>query len=96
MSSSLFVIATITANHGHAQKVHAALNRAIAPTRAEQGCERYELFKDNNNDHRLVLQEQWVNKAALEAHFLTSHFKALVENISPIASIEIAELDLIA
>ncbi|MCW3479215.1 antibiotic biosynthesis monooxygenase [Neisseriaceae bacterium JH1-16] len=89
-------MATVTAKPNHAQQIHSELNNMLLPTRAEAGCERYELFRDVKDDHRFVLQEQWQSKAALEAHFLTPHFKALVEAITPIATVEISELNYVA
>jgi len=78
MSAPLFVLATITAKPNHARQVREAIHSALAPTRAENGCDRYDLLSDNNNDHRFVLQEEWRSKAALKAHFLTEHFKTLL------------------
>ncbi|MFZ4537090.1 putative quinol monooxygenase [Propionivibrio sp.] len=95
MNTTLFVIATITAKPDQAQPVRAAIDLIVPPTRAEDGCIRYDFLVDNNNDHRFVIQEQWRNKAALEAHMLTAHFKALVESIGSLAAIEISELSLL-
>lgn len=94
MNSTLYVIATITANPGHAPAVRKAIELIVPPTRAEDGCIRYDFLADNNNDHVFVIQEQWQSKAALNAHMLTEHFKALVESIGTIASINVAELSL--
>ncbi|MET1076445.1 MAG: putative quinol monooxygenase [Pseudomonas sp.] len=96
MSSILFVLATFTAKPGHAQQVREAITRALAPTRAEQGCICYDLLVDNSNDHRFVLKEEWQSKADLNAHFLTEHFKVMVECITPLAEVEIAELNFVA
>lgn len=92
MSPDLFVLATIIAHPNQAQQVCDAIKDALAPTRAEAGCRGYDLLADNGNDQRFVLQEKWLDKAALDAHFQTEHFKTLVERISPIASIEVVEL----
>ena len=94
MNTTLFVIATITANPGHALAVRKAIELIVPPTRAEDGCIRYDFLADNNNDHGFVIQEQWQSKAALNAHMLTEHFKALVDSIGPIASIKVSEFSL--
>ncbi|NHQ84726.1 antibiotic biosynthesis monooxygenase [Iodobacter sp. HSC-16F04] len=96
MSSPLFVLATIIAKPDHAQKVSDAIQLALPPSRQEEGCHRYDLLLDNSNDHRFVIQEQWQNKAALNAHMQTEHFKKLVESIAPLANIDVAELNLLA
>ncbi|STQ89451.1 putative quinol monooxygenase [Iodobacter fluviatilis] len=96
MSSPLFVLATIIAKPNHARQVSDAIQLVLAPSRQEEGCYRYDLLQDNSNDHRFVIQEQWQNKAALNAHMQTAHFKALVESIAPLANIDVAELNLLA
>jgi quinol monooxygenase YgiN len=93
MNSSLFVIAKITAHAGHAAPVRAAIERIIAPTRAEAGCQGYDLFLDRSNDHCFLLQEQWQNKDALDGHMETAHFKTLVASIVSIADLDVKELD---
>ena len=94
MNKTLFVIATITANPGHALPVRQAIELIVPPTRAEDGCIRYDFLADNNNDHGFVIEEQWQSKAALEAHMRTAHFKALVDSIGPVASIKVSEYSL--
>ncbi len=94
MNTTLFVIATITANPGHAQTVRQAIELIVPPTLAEEGCIRYDFLADNNNDHGFVIQEQWKSKAALDAHMLTEHFKVLVASIGSIASINVSEFSL--
>ena len=94
MNTTLFVIATITANPGHSQSVRKAIELIVPPTRAEDGCIRYDFLADNNNDHGFVIQEQWQSKAALDAHMLTAHFKVLVESIGSIANINVSEFSL--
>jgi quinol monooxygenase YgiN len=96
VNTTLFVIAKITANPGHAQQVRSAINLIIAPTRAEAGCIAYVALCDNSNDHCFVIEEQWQGKDALNAHMLTEHFKTLVASIGSIAAIEISELSLLA
>ncbi|MCX7207782.1 MAG: putative quinol monooxygenase [Proteobacteria bacterium] len=96
MNSPLFALATIIAKPNHAQQVSAAIQLALASSRQEAGCHRYDLLLDNSNDHRFVIQEQWQNKAALNTHMLTNHFKTLVESIAPLADIDVAEFSLLA
>ncbi|MQR02435.1 putative quinol monooxygenase [Glaciimonas soli] len=72
----------MTAKPKHTHQVSEAINAAIAPTRAESGCDRYDLLLDNNNDHRFVLHAEWQNKAALDAHFTTDHFNTLIKHLT--------------
>jgi quinol monooxygenase YgiN len=96
VNTTLFVIAKITANPGHARQVRAAIELIIAPTRAEAGCISYLGLCDNSNDHCFVVEEQWQSKDAHNAHMLTEHFKALVASIGSLAAIEISELSALA
>ncbi|AMC35213.1 putative quinol monooxygenase [Janthinobacterium sp. B9-8] len=96
MSNPLFVLATIIAKPNHAQQVADAIRLALAPSRQEEGCHRYDLLLDNQDNQRFIIQEQWQNKAAHNAHMLTAHFKTLVECIAPLASIEVTKLSLLA
>lgn len=73
--------------------MRAAIERIIAPTRAEAGCQRYDLFLDRSNDHCFLLQEQWQNKVALDGHMETAHFKTLLTSIAAIADLDVKELD---
>lgn len=74
MTERLSVIATIVAAPGAEAEVEALLRPMVAPTRAEPGCLRYELYRDA--DGAFVLFETYADKAAQEAHRATPHYKA--------------------
>lgn len=73
------------------QKVIALYHELIAETHKEQGCISYELYQDTENPCILTMIETWENKACLEAHFVTEHFKRLVPEIG---KLKISEKDL--
>lgn len=50
------------------------LDGMVAPTRAEPGCRRYDLFEEE--DGSLHLLECYDDRAALEHHRETDHYKA--------------------
>jgi quinol monooxygenase YgiN len=48
----------------------------LTPTRAESGCELYELYESDSR-RRFYLYETWERQAALDRHVTTPHFKRL-------------------
>jgi len=50
-----------------------------APTRAEPGCLRYDLYQSPNRTHEFLRFEIWASSAALEAHKQTPHLRASFE-----------------
>jgi quinol monooxygenase YgiN len=48
----------------------------LAPTRAESGCELYELYESDSRG-RFYLYETWESRAALDRHLATPHFERL-------------------
>ena len=50
--------------------------RLLAPTHAEPGCKRYELYESDATG-RFYLYETWESQAALDQHMASPHFKRL-------------------
>lgn len=50
-----------------------------APTRAEPGCIRYDLYQSSEAKHEFVRLEVWKSSEALEAHKQTPHLRASFE-----------------
>jgi quinol monooxygenase YgiN len=48
----------------------------LTPTRAESGCELYELCESDSRG-RFYLNETWESQAALDRHMKTLHFQRL-------------------
>jgi quinol monooxygenase YgiN len=78
------VLIQATVKEGETEKFIAAFAAAIAPTRAEEGCARYELNRIAGENFSFVVHEQWKNLAALKAHMETPHTKKLLETIMPL------------
>lgn len=68
-------------NKDNLEKVIALYRELITETHKEQGCISYELYQDTENPCILTMIETWENKASLEAHFVSEHFKRLVPEI---------------
>ena len=52
---------------------------------AEAGCHAFEVHVAEEDPHRILLYEQYLDEAALAAHRDTAHFKEIVEGeIAPL------------
>ena len=62
--------------------------RCADPRRS--GNRGYILHQDLDNPARFFLYETWVSREALNAHFMTPHFKALDQNVKPLVGRELS------
>jgi quinol monooxygenase YgiN len=72
------VAAQYTVKEGNEKQVIDILKKMIPISRAEPGCRFYSVNQSTDNPRKLLLYEQYVNKAGYEAHMATDAFK---ENI---------------
>ena len=63
---------------GRAGDLREALLALVGPTRAEDGCELYDLHDDPADPHRFVFYEIWSTPAAHAAHDRTEHVQGIV------------------
>ncbi|MDI2128251.1 putative quinol monooxygenase [Yinghuangia seranimata] len=75
---TLTVIAAFEAKAGREDDLRTALEAMIEPSVAEPGCIGYEPYVDPNRPERMVIVEEWDDRAALDFHFTTPHFKHVV------------------
>jgi quinol monooxygenase YgiN len=74
--SEVCVIARFVARTGTEDQLRALLEGMLAPTHAEPGCKRYDLYESDTKG-RFFLSERWESQAALDLHLATPHFKRL-------------------
>lgn len=74
-SEKLIIIAKIIAKPGKTELVKESLIKLIKPTRAEEGCEVYDLQQDNQDPNTFLFYEVWQNKKMWEAHMKMPHLK---------------------
>jgi quinol monooxygenase YgiN len=72
------VIARFVAREQKENELRSLLEDMLAPTRAESGCELYDLYESDTKG-RFYLRETWTSQAALDQHIATPHFKRLKE-----------------
>jgi len=94
---SLSVVATISAKSGFRAEVRQALDKLIAPSRAEAGCLQYDLHIVRDNPDSFVMIERWQDDATLDRHMATAHFAALGAALDgKVTGVDIVRLDLVS
>jgi quinol monooxygenase YgiN len=63
----------IQAAPGKTDQLRTVLKSMLAPSRAEAGCEFYNLFESHVPGH-FIFHELWTTQAALDAHNQTAHY----------------------
>jgi quinol monooxygenase YgiN len=74
--AKVHVIARFVAREGRENQLRALLQGMLAPTRAESGCELYDLY-ESDSPGRFYLNETWESRDALDRHLATPHFQRL-------------------
>jgi quinol monooxygenase YgiN len=72
-TTTLHVIARIKAKREHVDAVRDILTGFVAPTRAEDGCLRYDLLQNNSDPADFTFVEEWSGQPALDAHSKSQH-----------------------
>ena len=72
----LISIAVLKAKAGRRDDLRAALSALVPPTRQEPGCLDYTLFELSDEPGSFYMRESFENRAALDTHFATPHFRA--------------------
>ena len=79
------ITALLTARPGHAEEL-ATLLLGMAPLcRAESGTLRWDIWQDQTQSDRFVLDELYVDEAAVARHRDTVHYKAYLLRIGDLA-----------
>lgn len=84
MTSTIHVIARITARPDTVADVRALLRDLLEPTRQEPGCLRYTLLHNPNDPTAFTFVEEWADAAALDAHFATAHVQTALAVAPPL------------
>jgi quinol monooxygenase YgiN len=93
MSAEVKIIALLTAKAGCADALAALLHDMLEPSRAEPGNLRYDLWRDQADPARFVLDELYTGEAAIAAHRATPHFQTYLSRIGDLAERQAFLLD---
>jgi quinol monooxygenase YgiN len=74
---SFVLIVKMLAKEGNEDEAAATMVELAKATRKELGCELYIPSQDPENPRSLIFYEQYVDKAAFEAHGASPHFQEL-------------------
>lgn len=85
MSNPVKIVAILTARPGQVETLQALLAGMVAPSRAEPGNLRWDIWRDQADATRFVLDELYVDNAAVAAHRQTSHFQNYFARINDLA-----------
>jgi len=68
------LIVILRAREGQETLLEAELRAMVGPTRKEDGCVRYDLYRSVDTPGALLLHEVWASREAHTAHTYTPHF----------------------
>lgn len=85
MTNHAKITAILTAKPGKADELQALLFSMVAPCRAESGNLRWDIWQDQADSSRFVLDELYTDTAAVAAHRATPHFKDYLAKINDLA-----------
>ena len=85
MAAPVKIMAILAARPGRAHELKALLFGMVDACRAEQGNLRWDVWQDEADPSRFVLDELYTDKAAVAAHRETPHFKDYFSKINDLA-----------
>ncbi|GLQ08817.1 antibiotic biosynthesis monooxygenase [Devosia yakushimensis] len=74
----IYVVATLRIRPESLEAMAEAAIPAIAATRREPGCRFYDMHASITDPERVTFIERWSTRAALEAHFASTHVAAFL------------------
>lgn len=86
MSNCVKVVGILTARPGKADALCTLLEGLIAPSRAEPGNLRYDLWVDQSDPSCFILDELYADSTANSAHRETPHYQAYLSRINDLAN----------
>ena len=96
MTGLIKIVAVLTARPGKADALDNLLDTMLDPSRAEPGNLRYDLWVDQAEPGRFVLDELYTDANALAAHRASAHFQTYLASIGDLAERSAFTLDPLA
>ena len=72
--SAVTLVVILRAREGQELLLEAELRALVAPTRKEEGCIRYDLFRSTDAPNAFLLHEVWESREHHTEHTRTAHF----------------------
>ena len=96
MPGRVKIIGILTALPGKGAELRALLDGMIDPSRAEPGNLRWDIWQDQAQADRFVIDELYVDAAAATAHRESAHFKNYARQVGDFADRAPLTLDPVA
>ena len=93
MSKQVKVVAILVSRPGKSGELRTLLDGMVAPSRAEPGNLRYDLWQDQTDSSRFVLDELYMDGGAVAAHRATPHFQNYASAVEGLAERTALALD---
>jgi quinol monooxygenase YgiN len=95
---SVTIVAQYRVDPNNVGAVRAELRQMVPPTRAEPGCQAYDVYVDPKDETLCVLVERYADDGAFQAHLDSPHFaQHLREGVLPLLTdrvrLELVPLD---
>jgi quinol monooxygenase YgiN len=93
MTKTVKIVATLVARPGRADQLKDLLLAMAAPSRAEPGNLQWDVWQDQAERSRFVLDEAYESEASVTAHRQTTHFANYLSRINDLAERNVVVLD---
>ena len=93
MTKTVKIVATLVARPGRADQLKDLLLAMAAPSRAEPGNLQWDVWQDQAERSRFVLDEAYESEASVTAHRQTPHFANYLSRINDLAERNVFVLD---
>ncbi|WP_203257936.1 putative quinol monooxygenase [Hyunsoonleella ulvae] len=78
------IIAQVSVKGNKVKKFLKLARNIVNESLTESGCLIYRLSRDLNEKNEFVFYEKYVNKKAVEHHYLSDHFKCFLNSVMPL------------
>ena len=85
MSNQVKVVAILVARPGKGGELRALIDGMVASSRSEPGNLRYDLWQDQADPNRFVIDELYADSHAVAAHRATPHFQSYASAVEGLA-----------
>jgi quinol monooxygenase YgiN len=76
-----FAFVRLHAREGEEVAVEEALHEVLGPTREEEGCLSFHLFRSMRDRRLFYIHSRWVDDAALQKHAVLPHTARFLERV---------------
>lgn len=79
-----FVFVRLHARQGQEQAVEEALREVMGPSKEEEGCLSFHLFRSMRDGRLFYIHSRWVDAAAFQKHADFEHTERFLKKVDPL------------